>query len=85
MDQWLNACVAIERAITIIKGTSFDKKKSKQTAKFVIIILLIIIIGTSIHDPIYRHLIDEENYDDDNVKRIWCIVTYPSSLQIIII
>ena len=81
MDQWLNACVAIERAITVIKGASFDKKKSKQTAKLVIIILLIVIIGTSIHDPIYRRLIDEEN-DDDDEKRIWCIVTYSSNLQI---
>ena len=82
MDQWLNACVAIERAITAIKGASFNKKKSKQTAKLVIIILLIIIIGTYIHDPIYRKLIDEINDDDSRQKRIWCIVTYSSSLQI---
>jgi hypothetical protein len=27
MDQWLNACVASERAITVIKGTRFVKKK----------------------------------------------------------
>ena len=82
MDQWLNACVAIERAITAIKGARFVKKKSKQAAKLVIIILLIIIIGTSIHDPISRRLIDEENNDDDNMKRIWCIVSYRSSLQV---
>jgi hypothetical protein len=81
MDQWLNACVALERAITTIQGASFVKKKSKQTAKLVIIILLIVIICTSIHDPIYRHLIDEEN-DTDVEKRIWCIVTYSSNLQI---
>jgi len=58
-----------------------SKKKSKQAAKFVIVILLIIVVGTCIHDPIYRRLIDEEN-DGDDVKRVWCIVTYPSSLQI---
>jgi hypothetical protein len=46
------------------------------------IILFIVIIGTYIHDPIYRHLIDEEYDDDDNEKRIWCIVIYPSSIQI---
>ncbi len=28
-----------------------------------------------------RRLIDEDN-DDDNLKRIWCIVTYPSNLQV---
>jgi hypothetical protein len=80
MDQWLCACVALERAIVTKKGTTFDKKKSKQAAKLVIVILLMVIISTSIHDPIYRRLIIEEN--DDEEKRIWCIVTYPSSLQI---
>ncbi|CAF3528930.1 unnamed protein product [Rotaria sp. Silwood1] len=79
MDQWLNACVAIERAITIIKATHFHKDKSRKLAKLAIAILLIVIIGTSIYDPFYRRLIDEENEDD---KRVWCIVTYPSSLQI---
>jgi hypothetical protein len=81
MDQWLSACVAVERAITAIKGLGFVKKKSRQAAKLVIVILLIVIVGTCIHDPIYRRLINEENEDDDQ-KRIWCIVTYPSSLQI---
>jgi hypothetical protein len=79
MDQWLNACVAFERTFTVIKGVNFNKKKSKQTAKYVMIILIIIIIGSSIHDPIYRRLIEEEN---DDGKRIWCIVTYPNKLQI---
>ncbi|CAF1469882.1 unnamed protein product [Adineta steineri] len=78
MDQWLNACVAGERAYTIIKGTRFQKKKSKKAAKIIIIILIIVIISTSIYDPFYRRLIDEEN--DDEI-RIWCIITYSSSLK----
>jgi hypothetical protein len=82
MYQWLNACVAVERAFTAIKGTRFIKKKSKQAAKLVIIILLIIIIITFIHDPIYRRLIDEESNDDDNIKRTWCIVSYGPILQV---
>ncbi|CAF4759733.1 unnamed protein product, partial [Rotaria sp. Silwood2] len=79
MDQWLNACVATERTITMIKGARFRKKKSKRIAKIVIIILLIFIISTSIYDPLHRRLIDEENEDD---KRLWCITTYSSSLRI---
>ena len=79
MDQWLNACVAIERSMTAIKGTRFDKKKSRQAAKIVIIILSIVIIGTSIHESIYRRLIDEDNA---NEKRTWCIATYPPGLQV---
>ncbi|CAF0809741.1 unnamed protein product [Adineta steineri] len=81
MDQWLNACIALERVIIASKGMRFDKKKSQQAAKIVIFTLLFIIITTLIHDPIHRRLIIEENYDDDE-KRIWCIVTYSSSLQI---
>jgi uncharacterized membrane protein len=81
LDQWLSACVALERAITAKKGTAFNKKKSKQAAKIVIVILLVVIVSTSIQDTLYRRLIVEEN-DDNNDKRIWCIVTYPSSLKI---
>ena len=78
MNQWLNACVAVERTITIMQETRFDKKKSKRAARWIILLLLLIIVGTSIHDPIYRRLIDERNSDDDEIKRIWCIITYPS-------
>ena len=28
MDQWLNSCVAVERTVTTMTGTGFDKKKS---------------------------------------------------------
>ncbi|UJR29703.1 hypothetical protein I4U23_017251 [Adineta vaga] len=79
MNQWLYACVAIERTITTIKGSRFQRKKSKQMAKKIILILLILIIVTNIHDPMYRRLIFEKQDDDD--KRIWCIVTYSSQLQ----
>jgi hypothetical protein len=40
-----------------------------------------IIIGSWIHDPIYRNLINEEN-SGDYEKRIWCVVSYPTNLQI---
>lgn len=81
MDQWLNAFVAIERAITAIKGTSFNKKMSKKTAKFVMVILFLIIVGSSIEDPFYRHLIDEDT-DYEQMKRTWRVITYPYGLTI---
>ncbi|CAF1427844.1 unnamed protein product [Adineta ricciae] len=81
MDQWLNACVACERAMTIIKGVRFKKDQSRNSAKKVIIVLLIFCVLTSIHDPINRHIIHEE-HDNTYEKRIWCIVTYSSRLQI---
>ncbi|CAF1587915.1 unnamed protein product, partial [Adineta steineri] len=82
MNQWFNACVALERAITVIQGIQFNKKKNKKLAKKMLIILFFFIILTSIHDPIYRRLFEEEENDNDEMKRIWCIVTYPSNLQI---
>ncbi|UJR11665.1 hypothetical protein I4U23_015846 [Adineta vaga] len=82
MDQWLNACVALERAITIIQARRFVTKKSKQLAKKVLILLLLLTILTSIHDPIHRRLFQEENENDNSKIRIWCIVNYSSNLQI---
>jgi hypothetical protein len=43
-----------------------------------IVILLLLTISTSIYDPIYRRVIEEKN---DEEKRLWCIVTYSSSLE----
>jgi len=82
MDQWLNACIALERIITAIQGAHFDKKQSRKVAKFIVIFLSLTIIGTSIHDPIYRDIIDEKNEGDDNQNdRKWCIVRYKASLR----
>ncbi|CAF2823515.1 unnamed protein product [Rotaria sp. Silwood2] len=80
MNQWLSACIAIERIVTAIKGLGFDRKKSKQMTKYIIFILLILNISTTIHDLIHRRLIKDDD-DDDSEKRIWCVVTYSSSLQ----
>ncbi|CAF1486415.1 unnamed protein product [Adineta ricciae] len=82
LGQWLDASVAIERTITVIQGIKFNKKKSKTTAKLVIVLLILMIIGTNVHDPFNRHMIEEENKDLDDIKRTWCIVRYSSQLQI---
>ncbi|UJR17508.1 hypothetical protein I4U23_004403 [Adineta vaga] len=83
MDQYLNACVAAERALTAFRGVTFNKKKSQQMAKYMIIMLLIWTISTTIHDPIHRRLLyDNNNADIEVEKRIWCTVTYSSNLRI---
>ena len=79
MDQWLTACIAVERAVITIKNVYFNKTKSKQWAKIVILILFLFIFGTNIHDPISRQLVDEKN---ELAQRIWCIASYSSSLKI---
>ena len=75
-DNWLNACVAVERAVTVFKGASFNKPKSKRAARWIIIFLPIFIMSTIIHEPIYRHL-----FDDKEENRIWCVTNYPPSIQ----
>ena len=77
-DRWLNACVAVERTITMVKGVRFNKEKSKQIAKWMVCILVIVIAVTGLDDPSYSRLIDDENEDEN---RIWCVVSYPSSVQ----
>ena len=78
MDQWLNACVAIERALTTIQGAHFDKKKSIRVAQWTMLVLLLLTIGTSVHDPIHRRLIAE---DDGDQRRIWCTTAYSAGFQ----
>ena len=78
MNQWLNACVAIERAMTTIQGARFDRKKGIRVAQWTIPSLLLLIIGTSVHDPIHRRLIAE---DDGDQRRIWCTTAYSAGVQ----
>ncbi|CAF0862040.1 unnamed protein product [Adineta ricciae] len=80
MDQWLNACVAMERTMTTIQESRFKREKSKQMAKYMIGSLFLLVISTTIHDPFYRRLIDDSN-DENEKHRIWCVVTYPTNVR----
>ena len=77
MNNWFNACVAVERAMTLSQGVRFNKNKSKQAAKWVLLGLSLFIILTSIHEPIYRRLIE-----DIEEQRIWYVVIYSKSFDI---
>jgi hypothetical protein len=80
LDHWLTACVAIERAFTSAKQLRFDVKKTKATARQPIALLLLLISISTIQDPLFRQLFDE---DRNGVKRIWCIVKYSSAVNTI--
>jgi len=87
LDQWLNACVAVERAVISVKSARFNRTKSRRIARRITMSLIVIIILSSIHDPIYRRLSYETNEHDDNddgefIKRIWCTVTYPLKIHL---
>ncbi len=57
-DGWLNACVAVERAVLVFKGIYFHKKKSKRFARRIILILPFCIIATLVHELLYRNLFE---------------------------
>ena len=75
-DSWLNGCVAIERAITICKGVTFNQGKSKRVAKWMVAIAPLLVFMSLIHEFIHREL-----YDDEEEQRIWCIMRYSSSIN----
>ncbi|CAF3498607.1 unnamed protein product [Rotaria sp. Silwood1] len=74
---WLTACVAIERVFIITKGVNFSKKKSKQTAQWIVITVVIFTMISRIYDPIHRKLID-----DKEEQRTWCVVRYSPLMRI---
>jgi hypothetical protein len=96
LDSWLNACVAVERAVAVVKGVSFNKDKSKRVARWIIIILPFCIMGTIIHEPLYRELFvystesvnkDEKKTEEADTKRnktenyAWCMTRYSRTVQ----
>jgi hypothetical protein len=91
LDAWLNACVAIERAVHVWKGVNFDKETSKRIARWIILTLPFCIIATIIHEPLYRNLFkynmpsDETSTNQTGTdipeRHIWCVTYYSRSVQ----
>ena len=97
LDGWLNACVAIERTVTVSKVVNFDKKKSRHAARWIILILPIFIMGTLIHEPIHHELFEYTTYEYnpinisnnlimnmsvENEHNVLCVIRYSRSVQI---
>ncbi|CAF1451906.1 unnamed protein product [Adineta ricciae] len=77
-NDWLDGCVSIERVFTVKQGVKFDKTKSKQVAKWVILFILLFTTLTHLHDPLHRQLVEDVDVDE---QRIWCISRYSSSIN----
>jgi hypothetical protein len=78
-NEWLIACVSMERMMSVIQGAHFNRKQSQKISKWVIPSVFLLCILSRIHDPIHRELIDDIDIDE---KRIWCFVRYSSSMEI---
>jgi hypothetical protein len=81
LDAWLNACVAVERAVHVAKGVTFDKEKSKRIARWIIILLPFCIIGSIIHEPLNRKLIESKPEQGNTQRHVWCMTRYSRSVQ----
>jgi hypothetical protein len=76
ITNWLNACVSIERVITVIQGIHFNKSKSKLIARWLLRLLPVVILGSLSHEFIYRSL-----FDDYEEQRVWCVFHYSELIQ----
>ncbi|CAF1426236.1 unnamed protein product [Didymodactylos carnosus] len=64
---WLTACIALERAVTIVKGATMNKNLSIKMAK-ILIFLAIMISLSYIYDPFNRQLIEDPRLDGHATK-----------------
>jgi hypothetical protein len=78
ISDWFHAFVSIEGAIAAVRDTKFNKTKTKRMAKWIIIgiFIFIITITTHLHDPFYRHMIDDTEEEEE--YRTWCYVQFNS-------
>lgn len=74
---WLNAFVAIDRAIISAKDNNLNQHNNKRIIKCIIICIYIVTIVTHIQDPIYRGIID-----DKEENRIWRILEFSPFLRV---
>jgi hypothetical protein len=96
VDSWLNACVAVERAVSVSKGVKFDRKKSKRIARWIIIMLPLFVMATIIHEPIHRDSLEytidkyksrqDENWTNESMgyeieNHVLCVINYSRSVQ----
>lgn len=77
VDHWYNACVAIERSISVYHGIQFNKKRSKQVARYVIGTIPLAIILICMPQLLQLHVF----YDTDE-ERHWCVINYRPWLHI---
>ena len=76
LDSWLNACVAMERAVAVSRGVKFNKKRSQTVARWIVLVLPFIILASIIHEPLHRQL-----FEDREMASFWCVTRYPNSVQ----
>ncbi len=68
--EWINACVAIERALVVMYPTRYSRSTSTHLAKWIVGSVLVFIAIVSSPELIFRRMIID-TYDE----RAWCVLT----------
>jgi hypothetical protein len=77
-SEWLNACVAIERTLAVVRQISYSSSASQRRAKWIVISVLIFIGLLSSPELIFRRTkIDTQD------NRIWCVFTLNTDHRIL--
>lgn len=71
---WLIVCIAVERCVNIIKGTSFKKNDSVKWTKRLIPFLIFLISFSSWHELFIHQLISDPRMKS---KHTWCVIRFP--------
>ncbi|CAF1222152.1 unnamed protein product [Didymodactylos carnosus] len=58
--QWLNSCVATERAAAVLFGIKFDKDISQNVAKYTSLFIILVSVTLAIHDPLHGQVLVED-------------------------
>ncbi|CAF1121715.1 unnamed protein product [Adineta ricciae] len=77
MNNWLNATISIERAVTVWKGIYFSKSASIYAARRIVIFLPLVVMSSNMYESVSRDL-----FHDVEEDRFWCFTLYSSSLYI---
>ena len=76
ITNWLSACVAVERTLSVILAVKFNKTKSKKASIWVIPFVACSIALTYLPDSLHRVLIE-----DEIEERQWCIIRSSTSIE----
>ena len=82
MADWLNACVAIERATMVVMGVKFSKSKSVTASKLVIFFVILFKSTSAILDcgaPLNRRLIF--NQEETKTNMVCCELRPSASIK----
>ncbi|CAF1192108.1 unnamed protein product [Adineta ricciae] len=76
IDNWLNACIAMEKTNSVIQGLQFNKRKSRQLARRVTPFVFVGNVAMLVPQMLNLHV-----FEDKMEGRSWCVIHYKPWLK----